>query len=260
MLIPTSQNREYTAALRALDEVVFAIIAERRAKKDAGSQDLLSVLMEAVDETDQTGMSDRQLRDELMTMFLAGHETTAHTLAWAFDYVMRSPDVESKLREEWKRVLGGKPPGAEHYNELTYTQNVLWETLRLRPSGYLTSRTAIKDTVIGELPVSRGEALMISPYPLHTSERYFDEPGAFRPERFENDYVKKIPLMAYFPFGAGPRSCIGNHYAMLEMVVILATIGQKFRLRHVPDHPEVVPEPLLTLAPKGDIRVIAERG
>lgn len=259
LLIPTKQNREYTEALRALDEVVLGIIQERRAMKHNDRQDLLSVLMQAVDEKDQTGMTDRELRDELMTMFLAGHETTAHTLAWAFDFVMRRPDVESKLAEEWSRVLGGELPTADHYNDLAYTQNVLWETLRLRPSGYLTTRTAIVDTQLGDLPVRRGEALMISPYPLHMSPVYFDDPETFRPERFENDYVKTLPMMAYFPFGAGPRSCIGNHFAMLEMVIILATIGQTFRLRHIPNHHQVVPEALLTLSPKGGIRVSVQR-
>jgi len=259
LLIPTKQNREYTEALRALDDIVFGIIAERRASRQADGHDLLAVLMQAVDEKDQTGMTDRELRDELMTMFLAGHETTAHTLAWAFDFVMRRPDVEEKLVEEWSRVLGGKLPTAEHYGELVYTQNVLWETLRLRPSGYLTTRTALRDIQLGELPIKRGEALMISPYPLHMSPVYFDDPETFRPERFENDYVKSLPMMAYFPFGAGPRSCIGNHFAMMEMVIILATVGQSFRLRHIPDHPPVVPEALLTLAPKGGIRVTVER-
>lgn len=259
LLIPRKQNREYTEALRALDEVVFGIIGERRAMKNHDRQDLLSVLMDAVDDTDRTGMTDRELRDELMTMFLAGHETTAHTLAWAFDFVMRRPDVEEKLVEEWSRVLGGEPPTADHYNDLIYTQNVLWETLRLRPSGYLTSRTATRDTSLGEMPIRRGEALMISPYPLHMSPVYFDDPDTFRPERFENDFVKTLPMMAYFPFGAGPRSCIGNHFAMLEMVIILATIGQTFRLRHIPNHHPVVPEALLTLSPKGGIRVSVER-
>ncbi|MFE5317985.1 cytochrome P450 [Paenibacillus sp. NPDC056579] len=259
LLIPTRQNREYAAALRLLDEIVFGIIAERRQNQEREPQDLLSVLMGSVDETDQTGMSDRQLRDELMTMFLAGHETTAHTLAWAFDYVMKRPDVEEKLLQEWEQVLDGALPGAEHYNELEYTQNVLWETLRLRPAGYLTGRTAMVDTKLGDLALRRGDAIMISPYPLHMSPAYFEDPESFRPERFDNDLMKKLPLMAYFPFGAGPRSCIGNHFAMLEMVIILAVIGQSFRLRHIKGHPPVVPEALLTLSPKGGIKVVAER-
>ncbi|WP_261304255.1 cytochrome P450 [Paenibacillus andongensis] len=259
LLIPTKQNREYTAALCSLDDIVFGIIADRRAMGGEERQDLLSVLMEAVDESDQTGMTDRQLRDELLTMFLAGHETTAHTLAWAFDFLMRRPDVEEKLVEEWSRVLGGELPTADHFNDLVYTQNVIWETLRMRPAGYLTGRTAIQDTSLGNLPIRRGEALMISPYPLHMHPGYFDEPETFRPERFENDYVKTLPIMAYFPFGAGPRSCIGNHFAMLEMVIILAAIGQTFRLRPTPNHLPAVPEALLTLTPKGGIRVTVER-
>lgn len=260
LLIPTRQNREYTAALRKLDEIVYSIIVNRKINQEGdGREDLLSVLMNAVDETDQTRMSDRQLRDELMTMFLAGHETTAHTLAWAFDFIMRRPDIEEKLLQEWSRVLGGDLPTADHFGDLVYTQNVLWETLRLRPAGYLTMRSALADTRVGSLQLRRGDALMISPYPLHMSADYFEDPETFCPERFENAHVKSLPLMAYFPFGAGPRSCIGNHFAMLEMVIIIAAIGQKFRLRPIPNHPPAVPEALLTLSPKGGIWVTVER-
>ncbi|AFC29474.1 putative cytochrome P450 [Paenibacillus mucilaginosus 3016] len=259
LFVPTRQNREYTGALRTLDDIVFRLIGERRAQGPGSRQDLLSALMSAVDEQDGSGMTDRQLRDEIMTMFLAGHETSAHTLAWAFDFLMRHTEVETKLLEEWERVLGGRLPAADDYPALEYTQNVLWETLRLRPAGYITSRTALEDVVIGPLSLRQGEVIMISPYPLHTSDKYFDAPLAFRPERFENGLLKSLPQMAYFPFGAGPRSCIGNHFAMLEMVQILVVIGQRYRLRHVPGHPPAVPEALLTLAPKGGIRVTAER-
>ncbi|MEF3302190.1 cytochrome P450 [Paenibacillus sp. GYB003] len=259
LLIPTKQNREYTAALGTLNDIVYGIIEERRARKGGERQDLLSVLMEAVDESDQSVMSDQQIRDEVLTMFLAGHETTAYTLAWAFDFIMRRPDVEEKLVDEWSRVLNGALPAAEHYPKLIYTQNVIWETLRMRPVGYITGRTAIRDTRLGSLELRRGESLMISPYPLHMSPRYFAEPETFRPERFENDFVRTLPLMAYFPFGAGPRSCIGNHFAMLEMVILLAEIGQHYILRHTPGHPPVVPEALLTLAPQGGIRVTVKR-
>lgn len=261
LLIPTSQNREYLSALRTLDEIVFSLIADRRSNPtdEHEQQDLLSALMNARDEEDQTGLTDQQLRDELMTMFLAGHETTAFTLAWAIDYILRHPEVEEKLVQEWSEVLGGDAPAAQHYGRLTYTQNVLWETLRLRPAGYITGRTAEVDVQVGSLKLSQGEAVMISPYPLHISETYFKDPFLFRPERFENDYVKTIPLMAYFPFGAGPRSCIGNHFAMMEMVLILASIGQKFKLRYKPGQPPLEAEALLTLAPKGDIYVTIEQ-
>lgn len=255
LLIPTKQNRAYTSAIETLNAVVYEVIAERRKQKDSPKADLLEGLMAAVDETDGTGMDDAQLRDELMAIFLAGHETTANTLAFALDYIMRHPHVEEKLTEEWAQVLKGKTPTAEDYSSLPFTQNVLWETLRLRPAGYVTGRTATADVMIGDLHVRKGESIMISPYPLHMSSTYFEDPHVFRPERFENDYVKKIPMLAYFPFGAGPRSCIGNHFAMLEMVIILAAIGQRFRLRHTPGHPEVLPESLLTLSPKGGIRV-----
>lgn len=258
LAIPTSQNREYVGALETLDTIVYSLIAERRNHPDESRQDLLSVLMGAVDEADGQGMSDTQLRDELMTMFLAGHETTANTLAWAIDFIMRHPEVEDRLVREWQEVLGGRPPRADDYPSLSYTQNVLWETLRLRPAGYLTGRTALEEVNIGPLHLRKGESLMISPYPLHVSENYFSRPHAFRPERFENDYVKSLPTMAYFPFGAGPRSCVGNHFAMLEMTMILAAIGQSFRLRPAPGYTPAAVEALLTLRPKGGIPVVVE--
>jgi len=258
LTIPTAQNKEYVEALQKLDEVVYTLIRDRRANPDPASKDLLSVLMAAVDEMDGTGMNDVQLRDELMTIFLAGHETTAHTIAWAFDFMMQHPEVADKMAAEWKRVLGGRPPQADDYPALTYTQNVLWETLRLKPAGYLTTRTAIEDVPVGDLILRKGTSMMISPYPLHINARYFPDPHAFRPERFENDYVKTLPTMAYFPFGAGPRSCIGNHFAMLEMVLILATIGQKFKVRPAADFKPAEFEALFTLRPKGGIFVNVE--
>lgn len=261
LAIPTAQNREYLSALRVLDTVVYDLITARR-KQSSGlpSQDLMSILMEAVDEgEDGTGMNDTQLRDELITMFLAGHETTAHTLAWAIDYIMKHPEVEEKLVREWTSVLGGRPPQSEDFPALRYTQNVLWETLRLKPAGYMTTRTAVAPVTIGSLQLKPGDSFMISPYPLHMSKLYFEQPEQFKPERFENDFVKTLPTMAFFPFGAGPRSCIGNHYAMLEMVMILATIGQQYRLEPAPGYTQAEVEALFTLRPKGGIHVVASR-
>lgn len=259
LIIPTAQNREYVNALATLDEVVYGLIRERRAYDGPARLDLLSVLMSATDEADGTQMDDTQIRDELMTMFLAGHETTAHTLSWAFDYIMRHPEVEEKLTDEWQKVLGGRTPRADDYAALTYTQNVLWETLRLKPAIYLTTRTAVKPVTVGSIQLQKGDALMISPYPLHVNPAYFEEPLKFRPERFENDLVKSLPAMAYFPFGTGPRSCIGNHFAMLEMVLVLSCIGQRFRLRPAHENSSPPIEALLSLRPKGGVRVALEQ-
>ncbi|MBW5446040.1 cytochrome P450 [Cohnella sp. CFH 77786] len=259
LFVPTKRNKEYLDAIKTLDEIVYTLISQRRTEKDTAHRDLLSVLMSAVDESDQSEFSDEQVRDELMTMFLAGHETTANTLSWTFHYLIQNPEAERKLREEWDRVLGERDATADDYPQLTYTQNVLWETLRLTPAGYLTGRTAAHDVIVGDHQFRKEEILFISSFPLHRSSDYFPDPLVFRPERFENEMLKTIPQFAYFPFGGGPRACIGNHYAMLEMVMVLCAIGRRFRFRLAPNHHEIVPEALLTLRPKGGIRVIANK-
>ncbi|MBW5447065.1 cytochrome P450 [Cohnella sp. CFH 77786] len=259
LFVPTKQNKEYLEAIGKLDEIVYSLIAKRRKEKDATHQDLLSVLMAAVDETDQSTYTDTQLRDELMGLFFAGHETTANTLLWTFYFLMQNPEAEAKLHAEWNRVLGGRDANADDFPQLTYTQHVLSEALRLMPVAFMVYRTAARDVIIGNIQIAKGEIVFISPYVIHRSSAYFSDPLAFRPERFENDMVKKIPQFAYFPFGGGARACIGNHYAMLEMMMVLCAIGRRFRMRLAPNHHEVVPEALLTLVPKDGIRVVLEK-
>lgn len=255
LFISTAKNRAYKAALQALDLGVYSIIRERKLKPDQGDGDLLSVLLSAKDESGN-GMSDRELRDELMIMFIAGHETSANALCWAFSYILQQPEVQSKLYEEWDRVLNGREPSAADYMQLTYTQNVLWEAMRLRSPSFFTGRSATADVQIGHFTVKKGQSILFSPYAMHQNPAYFPDPLSFIPERFEDDLLKRIPQFAYIPFGGGPRGCIGNHFAMLEMVIMLCMIGQRYRLRLAPGHPPIEMEALMTLRPKNAIEVL----
>lgn len=258
LFVSTPKNRAYKDALQALDRAVYEIIKQRRRNPEAGEGDLLSVLMEARNEKGEA-MTDQELRDELMIMFIAGHETSANALAWAFSFIFQQPEVEAKLYEEWDRVLQGKPPTEADYPQLTYTQNVLWEAMRLRSPSFFTGRSAVRDVDIGPVKVKKGQSVLFSPYAIHQNPTYFPDPLTFRPERFENDMLKSIPQFAYIPFGGGPRGCIGNHFAMLEMVITLCMIGQRYRLRLAPEHPPIEMEPLMTLRPKNGIEVLVNR-
>ncbi|NQX59992.1 cytochrome P450 [Paenibacillus qinlingensis] len=255
LFISTAKNRAYKDALQALDSAVYSIIQQRRLNPEQGNGDLLSVLLTAKDENG-AGMSDRELRDELMIMFIAGHETSANALSWAFSYILQQPEVELKLYEEWDRVLRGKDPSDADYMQLTYTQNVLWEAMRLRSPSFFTGRSATADVEIGHFTVKKGQSILFSPYAMHQNPEYFPDPLSFIPERFENDFVKRIPQFAYIPFGGGPRGCIGSHFAMLEMVITLCMIGERYRLRLVPGQLPIEMEPLMTLRPKNGIKVI----
>ncbi|MGO4548210.1 cytochrome P450 [Paenibacillus sp. 2TAB23] len=255
LFVGTAKNRAYKAALQALDQGVYSIIRERKLNPEQGEGDLLSVLLTAKDEQGE-GMSDQQLRDELMIMFIAGHETSANALSWAFSYILKQPEVLHRLYEEWDRVLNGSSVTAANYMQLTYTQNVLWEAMRLRSPSFFTGRSATADVEIGSFTVKKGQSVLFSPYAIHQNPEYFPNPLSFIPERFENDLLKRIPQFAYIPFGGGPRGCIGNHFAMLEMVITLCTIGQRFRLRLPLGHPPIEMEALMTLRPKNGIEVL----
>lgn len=257
LFIYTPKNRAYKSALQALDRAVYDIIKQRRQNPGTGEGDLLHVMMEAQNENGE-GMTDQELRDELMIMFIAGHETSANALAWAFSYILQQPEVERQLYEEWDRVLRGAPPTDATYMQLTYTQNVLWEAMRLRSPSFFTGRSAVRDVEIGPIRVKKGQSVLFSPYAIHQNPEYFPDPLAFRPERFENDLLKRIPQFAYIPFGGGPRGCIGNHFAMLEMVIALCMIGQRYRLQLAPGHPPIEMEPLMTLRPKNGIEVLVD--
>lgn len=246
---PTPRNRRATREVEFLDSLVYRIIEE---KKKQGSRarngDLLSMLMASMDD-DGTQMTPKQLRDETMTLFLAGHETTALTLAWTWYLLSQNTAAESRLHEELGAVLGGRAASAPDLARLPYLNAVVSEVLRLYPPAYLLARTSIASCMIGGYEIPAGTTILTSPWLMHRDARYFDDPHAFRPERWLDGLTERLPPGVYLPFGDGPRRCIGQGFALLEAALVTATIAQRYKFRLVPGHP-VVPEPLVTLRPK----------
>ena len=252
---PTRHNVKTHFAVKRLDKIIYRIIAERRASgRDAG--DLLSMLLEARDE-DGLRMTDRQLRDEAITLFLAGHETTAIALSWTWWLLAQHPAVEAKLHAELNSVLAGRAPTVEDLPRLPYLDRVLTESLRLYPPAWGMARLAIEDAEIAGYRIPKGTGVSLSQWVVHRDPRWYEDPEEFRPERWENDLMKRLPRFAYFPFGGGPRMCVGNNFALMEAALLLAAIAQRFRLRLVPGHP-VVLFPTITLRPRYGIRMTLE--
>ena len=252
--LPTRGHYRYFNLVSEIDRIVFRIIAERRASgSDAG--DLLSMLLQAQDE-DGSQMNDAQLRDEVMTLFLAGHETTALALSWSWYLLATHPEAEKKFHAELEEVLAGRAPEVADLPKLKYTEMIAKETMRLYPPAYAVGREAIEDTEIGGYRVPKRTQLFAFQWVTHRDARFFERPDDFVPERWASESIQSLPKYAYFPFGGGPRQCIGNYFAMMEIVLLLATIGQRFRFSLVEDHPvEVLP--VLSLRPKNGIRVVA---
>ena len=253
--LPTRNNRRIRRGVAELDSVVMPLIeARRRSGEDTG--DLLSMLLLARDEDGQ-GMSDRQVRDEAVTLVLAGHETTANALTWAWVLLAQHPEVEVKLHAELAAVLGGELPGLEHVRSLSYTEQVIKETMRLYPPIPEFARQALSDVPLGEFVIPKGTIVMVPVFAMHHDPRWFEDPDSFRPERFANGAEKALPKLAYLPFGGGPRVCIGNAFAQMEATLLLATLAQRYRLRLEPQQ-QVTPDATLTLRPKGDLRMQLE--
>jgi cytochrome P450 len=251
---PTPRNKRATREYNFLDSLVYRIIAERKAQPNTNHRnDLLSMLMSAMDE-DGTQMTSQQLRDETMTLFLAGHETTALTLAWTWYLLSLNPKGESELHEELDRVLGGRAPNVADLGQLPYLHAVIQEVLRLYPPAYMLARTSIAPFSIGGYDFAAGETVLMSQWVMHRDPRYYDEPDAFRPERWLDGLADRLPPGAYFPFGDGPRRCIGQGFAMLESALVIATIAQRFQFRLAPGR-KVETEPLVTLRPKHGIQM-----
>lgn len=253
--LPTTAHRRFHREAQNLDDIVYRIIADRRASGlDQG--DLLSMLLEAQDE-DGSQMTDKQLRDEVMTLFLAGHETTALTLSWTWYLLAQNPLVEKKFHAELDDVLGGQLPTLEDLPRLKYTDMIAREAMRLYPPAYGLGREAIEECEIGGFRVPQKTQVFMFQWSTQRDPRFFPEPEAFHPERWTEEFTAGLPKYAYFPFGGGPRFCIGNTFAMMEIVLVLATIGQRFRLPIVPDHPVSI-LPAMSLRPKDGIRVVVE--
>jgi cytochrome P450 len=250
--LPTKARRHAEEAYEYFDSVVYRIIGERRARREQG-RDLLSMLINATDE-DGTQMTPRQLRDETMTIFLAGYETTALALSWLWYLLGENPRTELCLHEELDHVLEGQPPSLEDLERLPYLNGVIKETLRLYPPTYVLSRTAIEPFGIGAHFFPEGTTVLMSQWVVHRDRRFFADPHVFRPERWLDGLAERLPTFAYFPFGGGPRRCIGQGFALMEAALVAATIAQRYRFRPVPDH-RVVAEPLVTLHPKHGIRM-----
>jgi cytochrome P450 len=254
---PRPENVRYRNAISQMDATIYRIIEQRRTS-DEDPGDLLSMLMQARDEDDGTGMSDRQLRDEVATLMLAGHETTANALTWTWMLLAQHPEVLAKLEAELQQVLDGRSPTVADITQLRYTEMIVKESMRLYPPVAIFGREAAVDCHIGGYSLPKGCTIMISQWVMHREERYFEDPETFKPERWANDLEKQLPRGVYIPFGDGPRVCIGKGFALMEAILLLATIAQNFRLNLVPDFP-IVPQPSITLRPEYGIKVVVER-
>lgn len=243
---PTPENLKLKRALKDMHSVVDELIAER---KKNPSNDLISMLLEVRDEETGETMSESQVRDEAITLLLAGHETTANALSWGFYLLSKHPEICEKVREEANRVLGDKTPNLEDVQKLTYTRKVLDEVLRLYPPAWVIERTAMGPDQIGGYDVETGTNISICIFNIHRNPDFWENPDKFDPDRFDEERSTDRPKYAYLPFGGGPRICIGNIFALTEATLILAMLVKNYKFQTDPNHP-VVMEPLVTLRPK----------
>ncbi|MHB1417148.1 MAG: cytochrome P450 [Chloroflexota bacterium] len=257
LFVPTAENRTFKESLRTLDAFVDFLVEERQRQGAAAPDDLLTTLMRARDPETGEGLSRRQIRDQVLTIFFAGHETTAQALTWAWYLLAQHPAVEERLQAEIDGVLGGRVPTAADAPNLKYTRMVLDETMRLYPPVWVFVRDAIADDRVGEYAIPAGSMVVLSQYITHRHPAYWPDPERFDPERFGPDQSNDRPRYAYFPFGGGPRTCLGSHFAVLEATLALATIAQRYRLRLLPA--EVVePRMVGTLRPGGKVMMTVE--
>jgi cytochrome P450 len=250
--IPTPQRARSKKAVHDLDEIVYRLIADWR-KEGVDNGDLLSMLLLTRDD-DGNGMSDKQVRDEAVTLFLAGHDTTANTLNWTWYLLAQNPDVEAKLHDEIDTVLAGSIPTLADLRRLPYSEMVIKESMRLFPPAYFFGRVAIEDVQLGDFHAAKGTGIGISSYAVQRDARWWDEPEAFRPERFSPENAEHIRKYSYIPFGGGPRVCIGNSFAMMEAHLLLVMIAQRYQMR-LSAGQVVTPNPLLTMKPKGGLHM-----
>jgi cytochrome P450 len=250
--LPIPGLLRFRRARARLDATVFGMIEEHRAgNRDRG--DLLSMLLAARYE-DGSSMTDQQLRDEVMTIFLAGYETTANALTWTWYLLSQNPDAERRMHEEIGNVLGGREATIDEVPKLKYTRIVAAESMRLYPPAWAMGRRALSDFPLGEYFLPAKTSVFMSQYVMQRNPRFFPDPLRFDPERFSPEQESRRPRFAYFPFGGGARQCIGESFAWMELVLVLATIAQKWKLRLVEGHP-VEPQPLITLRPKYGMRM-----
>ena len=250
MFMPTPMNRRFKWALSTIDSFLYGIIEQRR--RQPPGDDLLSLLMNARDEETGEAMSDKQLRDEVLITFFAGHETTAQLLTWTWYLLSKYPDVAERLHTELEQVLNGRTPAVEDLPKLVYTRMIIDETLRLYSPVALMARDPLQADEIAGYSIPAGSLVTIAPFITHRHPEFWDNPEAFMPERFEPAEVKKRPRYAYFPFGAGERICLGQHFALLEATLILADVAQRFHFDLAPGL-SIEPKFMGTLRPSLDV-------
>ncbi|XVQ84273.1 cytochrome P450 [Microbispora siamensis] len=249
--LPLPTHLRFRRARRELHRVVDRLVAARLSRP-TGGDDLLSRLIAAAGRPAGAGAARDRLREELITILLAGHETTASTMSWAFHLLDRHPEVRERVRAEAVAVLGDRPPTYEDLHRLTYTTMVLEEVMRLYPPVWALTRVAVHEDEVGGYRVPAGADVLVSPYTLHRHPAYWREPDRFRPERFAPEARSDRPRYAYIPFGAGPRFCVGNHLGMMEAAFVLATVSRELRLTGLPGR-RAVPEPMLSLRVRGGL-------
>jgi cytochrome P450 len=257
--LPLPRMRRARTSRARLDAIIYGFIAERRASgRDHG--DLLSMLLSARDEdaTDAGRMTDTQVRDEAMTIFLAGHETTANALTWTWYLLSGAPEIEARLHREIDAVLGGRRPTVADIPVLPLVERVVTEAMRLYPPAWIVGRRAIESYRIGSYVAPARSLVLASQWVVHRDERWFADPERFDPDRWTPAFKAALPPYAYFPFGGGPRRCIGESFAWIELVLVVATIAQRWKLRLVPGHP-VEPQALVTLRTRYGMRMTVER-
>ena len=256
--LPIPHLRRGRQARERLDRIIYGMIRERRAS-GADRGDLLSMLLLAQDDEDKgRGMTDRQVRDEAMTIFLAGHETTANALTWTWYLLSQAPDVERRLHDEIAAVLSGRLPTVADVERLPYTTRVVTESMRLYPPAWLVGRRAVNEYSINGYDVPPRSIIVMSQWIVHRDARHYANPEHFDPDRWTPEFKARLPRFAYFPFGGGPRQCIGESFAWMELVLLVATIAQRWRFELVPNHP-VVPHAAITLRPKHGMKMVARR-
>lgn len=254
---PTSANRRAHRALTRVNTTIYHMLSQRRTSGEQ-SQDLLSLLLHAEDEESNSTLNDRELRDEALSLFVAGHETTANALTWCWYLLSQHPEIYARMQAEGDHVLQGRSPTSADLPNLPYTLQVLQETLRLYPPVYAFTRQTSMPVHLGEYSIPQGSSVVISPYTLHRRASFFPQPECFNPQRFDPQHRPAIERYAYIPFSAGPRICLGMHFALLESRLILATLDQRLTFEFAGSGP-LVPEPLLTLRPKGAVLMKVRR-
>jgi len=256
--LPTGRNRAFNTAVNSMNKIVFDIIARRHGATEGQHEDLLSMLMAARDADTGIGMSDQQLRDEVMTLVLAGHETTATALSWVFHALDLYPDVAAQVEAEVDSVLSGRRPTVEDLPKLRYTSNVLEETMRLWPPLWMMPRMLHEEDVVDGFRIPKKDIVLLVPYVIHRRPDFWPDPERFDPSRFQPEQVKQRPRQAYLAFGGGQRLCVGQHFAMMESLFIIAMVVQRYRLKSLPAHP-VEPDASISLRPKGAMPMQLEK-